>query len=414
MYEKILPRSQSDGSKTITGCVRSYNTIGKALFICKEHIMLLRPDSVINHWHMEQLQTGYINLTIKEFGLINTRAYISAIKSAFISQKCQLQLSSKLNKSNYSTASSCVTGIFKRHVNHVKNYTFKNLFTGKTETIHVTPNHLFYVKNRKRFIALNKITPTDKLLTLSGHEIRLFCPKGKKKHCGMRQKKDGISIIYNLEVSGGHEYFAGKNKIYVHNMYFCLRCEEKFQYSASLESHIAYAHEEIDNMAMRYKYHIPVEPQKQLQYNQLWSGRIQSILKSFPYQCPYCLHAFFSQRGYLAKHLLYMHSSRLSTYYSPIHIQSEAHLPALTPTGSNLLHLALQDWDKVLSETTFAMDEIAKNVQDLSEAYSRLEGYCPAVQSAMERDLAMEYSIPESKLPEISVQTAEQWAPSLN
>ena len=85
VYEKTFSHNLSNDNKTIAGCVKAYNTAGKTLFRCKEHIILLRQGKVIKHWLEEQQQAGYINLTIKEFGLINTRAYISAVKPAFIS-----------------------------------------------------------------------------------------------------------------------------------------------------------------------------------------------------------------------------------------------------------------------------------------------------------------------------------------
>ena len=289
MYEHILSHGRSS-SKAMTECVKFYNAAGKALLRCKEHIMLLRPDSVIRHWSMEQLQAGYINLTIKEFGLTNIQAYILSIKPAVISKKCRLQLFSNLNNINYTTESSCVTGLFKRHVRNVKSYTLKNLFTGKIEAIHATSNHLFYVKNRKRFIALDKITPTDELLTLSGDKMRLHCPKGKKTHCGMTWKKFNISAVYNLEVHGKHEYFAGDNKIYVHNMYFCMNCEQESCDSRALANHQNRVHKNED--ADRYRSTTPMTSEELEKYNRLWKTRITSIKQEYPFQCHYCFNAF--------------------------------------------------------------------------------------------------------------------------
>ena len=443
VYKKTLYQNLPDDSKTITECVRAYGAAGKTLFKCKEHIMLLRPESVINHWLTEQLQTGYINLTIKEFGLINTPAYISAVKPAPVSQKCYLPLFSKsnkattgLNRTNYTTDSSCVTGTFKRHVNNAKSYTFKNLFTGRTETIHATPNHLFYVKNKHRFIALDKIAPTDELLTLSGYKMRLLCPEGKKAHCGMRWKKNNIATVYNLEVYKEHEYFAGNNKIYVHNIYFCLKCDEKYTYPGRLSGHSRRVHQEDDAMAINYKCVSLIEPQKRQEYNQQWQSRVQSIKESHPMQCNYCLHAFFDRECGLFRHINQNHTpkpSMPSMPVLPVPMQSDAYsLSSAAVIESDWLSSFTQDWNRILAETAFqlAMEEIRKIaptalgplpdiydrslgtiVQGMTEdIYRKMQGNQPMTQ--MEWDLPEGYHISEDRLPMISIQTAEQFAPS--
>ena len=280
VYEKTFSHNLSNDNKKIAGCVKAYNTAGKTLFRCKEHIMLLRPGKVIKHWLKEQRQAGYINLTIKEFGLINTRAYISAIKPAFISKKCHLKL---FSKSNNPMELSCVTGRFKRHVNNVESYTFKHSVTGQTETIHATPNHLFYVKNRKHFIALDEITPTDELLTLSGHKMRLLCPEGKKTHCGINWKKHNISAVYNLEVYKEHGYFTGNSKIYVHNAYFCLVCRKSFKGGKLMESHMAIEHKESTSIK-GFNKHLMKEEEKKNE---------AIIMKTHPHKCSECYGIFF-------------------------------------------------------------------------------------------------------------------------
>ena len=438
VYGKILYRNLRNGSKAITECIRAYNTVGKSLFKCKEHIKLLRPASVINHWLTEQLQAGYINLTIKEFGLINARAYISAVKPALISQKCQLQLFSNsnratpnLNKADHATGSSCVIGTFKRHVNNAKNYTFKNLFTGRTETIHATPNHLFYVKNKHRFIALNKIAPTDELLTLSGYKMRLLCQKGKKTHCGMRWKKNNISIVYNLEVYKEHEYFAGNNEIYVHNTYFCLVCKEKFMHSELLEKHIMNTHQKDDSMAANYNCLTPPGSQKQLEYNQTWRSAIASINKTHPFQCNYCLNAFFSRKGDLARHINNKHLPILSTHILPLSMPSHS-LASAAVSGLEWPLSATQDWDRIQAEAEFqiAIDYIAHIAPtkwvDLPDKYDillRTMGYDLAgeiytkllgnqLMTQMEREVAEVYYIQETPLSMLSnlpVQMVEQY-----
>ena len=362
VYENRLAHSINDSSKAISGCINSYNADGKTLFRCKEHIMLLRPDKVIKHWLKEQRQAGYINLTIKEFGLINTKAYISAVKPAFISQKCHLKLFSKSNKSDNSMELSCVTGRFKRHVNNVKSYTFKHLFTGKTETIHATPNHLFYVKNRKRFIALDEITPTDEPLTLSGHKMRLLCPEGKKIHCGISWKKHNILAVYNLEVYREHGYFTGNSRIYVHNVYFCRFCRERFLGDKKLKNHIATEHEESTSIK-DFKWHLMEEKKKRNE---------EIIIKTHPYKCPECPDAFFKQATNRSRHARSTHNidirvpSRVNTpvFTFPLPSPLPAPPPFLPCTVSTFgrqepLHLAVLEWEKTEAEAIARLIEKA-------------------------------------------------------
>ena len=359
VYENRLPHSLNDIRKAITECVKAYNTAGKTLFKCKEHIRLLRPGKVIKHWLEEQRQTGYIHLTIKEFGLINTKAYILSVNPAFISQKCHLKLSSKLNKSNNSMELSCVTGIFKRHVNNVKSYTFKHSLTGKTETIHATPNHLFYVKNRKGFIALDEITSTDELLTSSGNKMRLLCPEGKRIQCGISWKKYNISVVYNLEVYKEHGYFTGNSKIYVHNMYFCPVCRKRYTVEKYLKSHIEKGHKgSTDTIQIKgLKEHLMQIDKKQ--------SNEAAIMETHPYKCYKCHNAFFKNRRSFNRHEQSVHSAgihagfRVNAPASPFPLPSPLSLsapPPFLPCTASIfgrqqpLHLDILEWKKTETE----------------------------------------------------------------
>ena len=416
VYEKTFSHNLSNDNKTIAGCVKAYNTAGKTLFRCKEHIMLLRPGKVIKHWLEEQQQAGYINLTIKEFGLINTRVYISAIKPASISQKCYLQLFAKSNETNYSTESSCVTGVFKRHVDEVNSYTFKNLFTGNTETIHATPNHLFYVKNRRRFVALNEITSTDELLNLSGHQMRLLCPEGKKKHCGMVWKKFNISAVYNLEVYKEHQYFAGNNEIYVHNIYICLTCRQEFSKQSCLQNHIT------SNGHAASIYITPLNNDQALliqQDNELdfftERNNVADIMKTHPYRCNTCPSAFFNNESYLLKHLRIKHHFNPSGYMLSIPT-TPSYFPCTTfpAIREQQLHLPIWEWEIAETRVRAIAEAELKAITELiekayfSERAGILEGYLPEIQSIPEDVLL---GICGRSLPEIPVQTVERLAP---
>ena len=352
-------------------------------------------------------------MTIKEFGLINTRAYISAVKPAFISKKCYLQLFSTSNNKNYSTESSCVTGVFKRHVNNVNSYTFKNLFTGNTETIHATPDHLFYVKNRRRFVALNEITPTDELLNLSGHQMRLLCPKDKKKHCGMIWKKFNISAVYNLEVYKEHQYFAGNNEIYVHNAYFCLTCNQQFNTQSCLQNHTA---REQENMIPINGFKILSMQEENEQKFLTEKKNVAYIMETHPYRCCACPSAFFNDESYFLKHLRIKHNFNLSDYMLSMPTTPSC-LPSMTFTATRdqqlHLHLAIWEWETRIRARAEAKAELEAITELIEKAYFSeragiLEGYLPEIQSIPEDVLL---GICGRSLPEIPVQTVERLAP---
>ena len=430
VYENRLLHSRNDNSKTSAGCVSSYNTAAKILFRCKEHIMLLRPDKVIKHWLKEQRQAGYINLTIKEFGLTNTRAYISAIKPASISQKCYLQLFSKSNKTNYSTESSCVTGVFKRHVDDVNSYTFKNLFTGNTETIHATPDHLFYVKNRGGFMALDEITSTDELLNLSGHQMRLLCPKGKKKHCGMIWKKFNISAVYNLEVYKEHEYFAGNNEIYVHNVYICTTCNEQFDTPKLLQKHIKREHQAGTDITPINSFHaLLIQKDKELELI-TEKQNVKNIMEIYKYRCDQCPGAFCRYPNDLFKHQQVQHGFKNTGYI--LSVATPPYVPdtAFPAIREQQLHLPIWEWEwewewewKIAETRARAIAEAEAEAElkaiteliekaSFSERSGIPEGYQPEMGNRLERHLL--YGMQTQSLPAISPQEVDRLLPEFN
>ena len=110
--------------------------------------------------------------------------------------------------------------LFKRHVPEARTYTFKDLKTRKLSQVTATPNHKFYVANKKVFESIQEVSPKDQLVSASGHQVQLVCAKNQNSHCGISYGVKGIPVaVYNLEVYRKHWYFVGKEKILVHNMY---------------------------------------------------------------------------------------------------------------------------------------------------------------------------------------------------
>ena len=307
-----------------------------------------------------------------------------------------------------------MTGVFKRHVNNVNSYTFKNLFTGNTETIHATPNHLFYVKNRRRFVALNEITPTDELLNLSGHQMRLLCPKGKKMHCGIIWQKFNIPAVYNLEAYKEHEYFAGNNEIYVHNVYFCIICSQRFDRQVRLQKHMEYKHQASTDVTPINSFQAQLT-QKGRELKFLTEQRnLQNIMKIYGHRCKQCPSAFFKSKYNLFQHQQIQHDfkntdSILSAPTTPSYFPS----PAFAAIREQKLHLAIWEWE--IAEARVVAEAKAKAITELiekalfSERGGIPEGYPPEMGNRPERHLP--YGMQTQSLPAISVQEIERLLP---
>jgi hypothetical protein len=110
-----------------------------------------------------------------------------------------------------------VIGKFKRYAEDVRTYTFRDA-SGNVETINVTPNHPFYVKNKGEFVAIDDVASSDELIDQLGKSIKLSCPLGKEISCGEQYNKSGKPVVvYNLEVYKNHVYFVGGDALLVHN-----------------------------------------------------------------------------------------------------------------------------------------------------------------------------------------------------
>ena len=196
---------------------------------CKEQVNLLRTAAVIQHWKKLQDRSGFIKLSLPEFGINHVKAKIIAITT----------LPANKTKSNIIRRenNNIVTGTFIRHAINVEKYQFQEEETGRNISINVTDNHRFYVKNRHKFIPIKKISSKDKMITATGNTIRLLCAGNKLHDCGQPYAGGRPSLVYNLEIVQRHTYFAGEAAILVHNNY---------------RMQVTRYHKE-DSSAMRYK-----------------------------------------------------------------------------------------------------------------------------------------------------------------
>ena len=181
----------------------------KKILQCREYISLLRSRQVSSAWRKEYKQSGSIVLNIPEFGIKNVHAYL-------VGNEVEDTEKNTENMPKITNGKGFVTGAFIRHVLSIKEYIFKNIHTGKIIKINITPQHLFYVKNKRKFVPISRVLPTDNLLTLSGEKIQLICLTGKE--CG-RELHSGRPVqVYNIEVYRRHTYGVGVFGILAHNI----------------------------------------------------------------------------------------------------------------------------------------------------------------------------------------------------
>ena len=172
---------------------------------CRQYIRLLRPHNIVKKWEEQEREKGYVSFMADASGKTAIHAHILSVKLS--------------NPSSYKTFKNInqVTGIFKRYALNVKQYTFKNVLTGKITRLKATSNHPFYVLNRKKFIPVNQILPVDTLLSYKGQKLHILCHKNQT--CGDNLNKGYPTLVYNLEVHGNHTYFVSTENILVHNCY---------------------------------------------------------------------------------------------------------------------------------------------------------------------------------------------------
>ena len=176
---------------------------------CEGHARLMRPADIIEQWLKEQNMHGYFLFTVKEFNMKAVHGHITSVSNnkrhVFYRHHCNANI---------------VTGLFVRYTSQIKKYQFMTVKKNNVSEIKATPNHPFYVVNKRAFIPISKINPTkDIMVNNKGESIRLLCLHGTIKHCGMNYHHEPLVPVYNLEIFNAHNYFVGKNRILVHNGY---------------------------------------------------------------------------------------------------------------------------------------------------------------------------------------------------
>ena len=170
-------------------------------------IQLLRPIRWL-HLHDMDKVGNVVTLSIPEFGVVDVKAQVVRVKPTNIDTR---------GVDWAKMRSSPVIGRFKRYAPVVNTYTFMDV-QGKTEHIHATPNHPFYVVNKHRFLQITNVSRNDHLINDKGQYLKLVCVSGRMKHCGVRYNLKGSAIpVYNLEIFRRHMYFIGNNNILVRN-----------------------------------------------------------------------------------------------------------------------------------------------------------------------------------------------------
>ncbi len=232
IYYDNFPYKSSYANKTIADCKKASNSNKIAILRCTEHMHLLRPKTRVRQWQKEQKRQGWVPVTIKEFGIDDVHGHITAIKPTSVNTTHL-----NIKQSHHSP----VIATFVRHVLEVQTYTFKDLKTGKLSKVTATPNHKFYVANKKEFESIQAISSKDQLVSATGHQVQLVCGSDKENHCGTNYGVKGVPVtVYNLEVYRQHRYFVGKEQLLVHNVYECREagCGKRFMGNWDLKRHM--------------------------------------------------------------------------------------------------------------------------------------------------------------------------------
>ena len=207
-YDRFPYKKDYNGIK-MPECTRAPARKGKKtgdVLLCKEHITLLRPASVIKLWQRQQRLKGYIPFSMKEFGIINVHAYITGVKEY-----------TPVMKNTITPDSNHVTGKFIRYAPEVNRYTVKDKQTNMTSTVNATPNHPFYVINKHAFVPISKVLPSDSLVTLSNHEAHLIRSGINNFPFETNSKKNILTRVYNIEIEKKHVYFISRLNLLAHN-----------------------------------------------------------------------------------------------------------------------------------------------------------------------------------------------------
>lgn len=78
---------------------------------------------------------------------------------------------------------------------------------GKEAILHATPNHPFYVPDRREYVELGELAPGTLLQTADHQQATVVS----------MNTRNGKFDVYNLEVEGPHNYYVSDQKVLVHN-----------------------------------------------------------------------------------------------------------------------------------------------------------------------------------------------------
>ena len=214
VYHKDFPCTEYKHYQPVGGCsLIKRSSATSYLLRCVEQVHLLLPTDKAKTLREEQQVKGYLDpgtedniMTGHAFSGIH--AHIALIKPVNLNFK---PVHGTENR-------PLVKALFVRHALNVKAYQFKNLRTGSISTIKATDNHPFYLENKKAFVPIGRVSSSDRLITATGQAVKLVCPEGGKKHCGVASANASPVLVYNMEIYPKHTYFVGAgSQILVHN-----------------------------------------------------------------------------------------------------------------------------------------------------------------------------------------------------
>ena len=204
LYYKNFTAQTIKNNVPVPGCVLKITSDQpvKILWHCREKAYLLRPLSQVISLHNKPYD---FKLNSTEFNLNHTTAQIVSMR--LVKKPLALSIHDFVP----------VTGIFITHSFKVKSYQFKNVRTGHISEIKATWDHPFYAENSGSFIPISSLSSTDHLINNKHEAMQLLCPANRKIHCGIRVHSLPPAQVYNLETYRKHTFYAGSDKIFVHN-----------------------------------------------------------------------------------------------------------------------------------------------------------------------------------------------------
>ena len=379
IYYQNIFCSQKCRKYIIEGCLKIIGQPNKLM--CREQVELIRPKSLVDSWRKEQYKQGYIDFTIAEFGIKHAKVHMNHVVPF---------MSRLFKEGSGNTNTQLVTGVFKRHSVNVSLYIFHNVRTGKFFGIHVTPEHPFYAKNRQGFLPLESVTANDILMTGNGDNIKLVY-SGRNIRTN-RDNSTGIPrLVYNMEVNKKHIYFAGRDKIMVHNTCLCGICGQQFNSTLKVKEHI---HEQHGKGRLKYLCGVNECPREYGQINRMNSHQMKSHKILNIHSCEDCARQFRSAdklkqhrgiRNHIKNSLKMVHSdvekdhrhvniTRLTTVFggagpstgASVSVPNFSKESLENPSGTAVF------WDEVSEQTFFGKaDELTGKLDDVltAEAY---------------------------------------------